>query len=291
MFRTGQGTKPGRRLALYEKLGVSPNSSAAEICAAYEVLERAYRPGGAYLDDVMHGAFMDISNAAALLRDPKDRKLYDLGYIDEAGRTTEFGRAHAKRRKRGLLLATLLIAGLAGFFAAGPEPDAEMPRSASASSAPPKTGIEAKLTTALDAPAAAPSDPKIEKAAPAIESHHAEPYPQRAQADSKDYLPAAAPAFANGPPDAKAPAPPRRQAMVRPAEPNGKAKRETPARDTEREPRPRLVSKEPSGWQSYIWLGGPPPSQETVLASQTKRSARCLACLTDPFGDCGKSCR
>ena len=76
---------------LYAKLGVSPDASAEDIELAYKVLEQTYRPGGAYLDDVMHLAFTEIANAAAILRNPRTRKAYDQGYIDERGRRTKAG--------------------------------------------------------------------------------------------------------------------------------------------------------------------------------------------------------
>jgi curved DNA-binding protein CbpA len=102
-----------RYLSLYGKLGVSPNASPQSIHAAYEVLKSAYCPGGAYIDDAMHEAFSEIRNAAKILCNPKTRRLYDLGYIDEAGRQTGAGRAHAVRLRTAWMSSAAVFAVLA----------------------------------------------------------------------------------------------------------------------------------------------------------------------------------
>ena len=110
-MRNSNGPAPARSryLSLYGKLGVSPNASPRDIRAAYEVLKSAYCPGGAYLDDGMYKAFSEIRNAAKILCNPRTRRRYDLGYIDEDGRQTVAGRAHAVR------LRTAWVSGAAAF--------------------------------------------------------------------------------------------------------------------------------------------------------------------------------
>ncbi|MGA7328683.1 MAG: DnaJ domain-containing protein [Rhodomicrobium sp.] len=85
---------------LYAKLGVSPDASAEAIRSAYRVLEGVYCPDGAYSDDVMQHAFLEISNAAGIPCNPRTRWLYDCGYIDERGRPTRAGSERASRLRR-----------------------------------------------------------------------------------------------------------------------------------------------------------------------------------------------
>ena len=110
-MRNSNGPAPARSryLSLYGKLGISPDASPRDIRAAYEVLKSAYCPGGAYLDDAMYKAFSEIRNAAKILCNPRTRRRYDLGYIDEDGRQTGAGRAHAVR------LRTAWVTGAAAF--------------------------------------------------------------------------------------------------------------------------------------------------------------------------------
>jgi curved DNA-binding protein CbpA len=82
---------------LYAKLGVSPNASPQAIGDAYNVLERAYCPRGTDTDDAMRRGFAEIENAAALLRNPRTRWLYDRGYLDDRGDSTRAGRARETR--------------------------------------------------------------------------------------------------------------------------------------------------------------------------------------------------
>ena len=99
---------------LYAKLGVPPGVSTEAIQRAYKVLEETYRPGGAYVDDVMHLAFTEISRAASILGNPKTRKLYDQGYIDEFGKRTKAGLARASRVRTAVLAGAFLSIGFAG---------------------------------------------------------------------------------------------------------------------------------------------------------------------------------
>jgi len=95
--------------------GVPPGASTEAIRRAYRVLEEAYRPGGAYVDDAMHLAFTEISRAASILGDPKTRKLYDEGYIDEFGKPTKAGLARMSRVRTAVFSCSALFAvGLAG---------------------------------------------------------------------------------------------------------------------------------------------------------------------------------
>jgi curved DNA-binding protein CbpA len=110
-MRNSNGPAPARSryLSLYGTLGISPDASPRDIRAAYEVLESAYCPGGAYIDDAMYKAFSEIRNAAKVLCNPRMRRRYDLGYIGEDGLQTGAGRAHAVR------VRTAWVTGAASF--------------------------------------------------------------------------------------------------------------------------------------------------------------------------------
>src|SRR6185312_16270150 len=101
-FMYKSDTAGHRRLSknLYAKLAVSPNASPETIQTAYLALKKAYNPDGGYSDDLLYEAFSQISNAAAILGNPKTRKFYDRGYIDEAGALTQAGLADKSRSRR-----------------------------------------------------------------------------------------------------------------------------------------------------------------------------------------------
>jgi DnaJ-class molecular chaperone len=59
----------------YEVLGVSPDAGAAEIKRAYRQLARRYHPD--ISSDDRGGAFLEVSRAYEVLRDPERRRSYD----------------------------------------------------------------------------------------------------------------------------------------------------------------------------------------------------------------------
>ena len=137
---------------------------------AYRVLEQAYRPGGAYVDDVMHLAFTEISRAASILSNPKTRKLYDRGYIDEFGKPTKAGLARTSRVRTAVFSCGALFAiGLAALAVFTVEPqdrrigpleanDANSVQRASQVSPPPPVTDQTPKSASNDKPAPRESD-------------------------------------------------------------------------------------------------------------------------------------
>lgn len=210
-MRNSNGPAPARSryLSLYGKLGVSPDASPRDIRAAYEVLKSAYCPGGAYLDDAMYKAFSEIRNAAKILCNPRTRRRYDLGYIDEDGRQTGAGRAHAVRLRAAWVpgaaafaILAIVLSGLwtapeeapAGAQAAGPDarvnaavPRAATPPKAMADAAPaPAPPQQAKRDQNREAPAKKPAPGPGHEVAPVEPSSQTraprETAPQRKEA-------------------------------------------------------------------------------------------------------------
>ncbi len=68
---------------LYFRLGLSPGASADQIRDAYFELAKAYHPDRRGSDAKAAETFKEIVLAAAILRDPEKRRLYDRGEIDE----------------------------------------------------------------------------------------------------------------------------------------------------------------------------------------------------------------
>jgi curved DNA-binding protein CbpA len=242
---------------LYATLGVSPGASTEAIRRAYRVLEDAYRPGGAYVDDVMHLAFTEISRAASILGAPKTRKLYDQGYIDEFGKPTKAGLARKSRVRTAIFSSSALFAiGLAGLavFAvesqnreSGPMESATDAASVQRASelSPPPTADQTLKSVSNDKPALQGSD----GAAP-LQAGARDPAIQAAQAKPRER---------------RTPNPERRRVA-------------------------RLSKPGPGIVQSYIWFGAPAPVSRPIRAAQTLKTAHCLACLTDHRADCSRTC-
>lgn len=104
------------RINLYQKLGLDKSASPAEISHAYRTFAKVYHPDGTAPDDVMAKAFVEIAAAAEILRDPKKRRLYDQGYIDDFGEWSSAGRGREQRRRSlrvfGSVLALSFIVAL-----------------------------------------------------------------------------------------------------------------------------------------------------------------------------------
>jgi hypothetical protein len=280
-------------IKLYANLGVPPGASTEAIRRAYKVLEDTYRPGGAYVDDVMHLAFTEISRAASILGNPKTRKLYDQGYIDEFGKPTKAGLAHTSRVRTAVFAAGALVAiGLVGLAVFTVESqnrrsvpiesanDANSVQHASQLSPPPAADQTLKPAS-NDKPASQGSD----GAAPL-------------QVDARDYPP---PETKDGPENLAGPiAPERPRAPGAPslfAAPKNRAIQDAQAKPGERRTRnpdwrrAAHLSRTGSGIvQSYIWFGAPAPASRPIRAAQTLKTARCLACLTDHQADCSRAC-
>ena len=273
--------------SLYAKLGVPPGVSTEAIRRAYRVLEETYRPGGAYVDDVMHLAFTEISRAASILGNPKTRKLYDQGYIDEFGKQTKAGLARASRVRTAVLAgAFVTIVGLAVFSIGHSNEPLE---SANHESAPAQRIAEPSLPASIPRPPEETqtfaSRPQVPEAAPPL------------QADARDYLP---PETRDGPgsnprqdsPEGTRKLPPRLTPLPKsPAVQSAQAKPgERRTLNPERRRLARLARPGPQMLQSYIWFGGPAPTPGPMRASQTLKTAHCLACLTDHQADCSRAC-
>jgi molecular chaperone DnaJ len=66
----------------YDVLGVSPDAGAAEIKRAYRQLARRYHPD--ISGDERGGAFLEVSRAYAVLRDPERRRSYDARLLSKS---------------------------------------------------------------------------------------------------------------------------------------------------------------------------------------------------------------
>ena len=286
-LRTAQNT-------LYAKLGVSPGVSTEAIRNAYRVLEEIYRPGGAYVDDVMHLAFREISRAASILGNPKTRKLYDQGYIDEFGKRTKAGLARVSRVRTAVLAGAFLSIGFAGLAVfsngqnSGPLESANQtnPSTQPAPQASPPVSMPRPLGSTQKSASNEKSGAQVPDAMP------------RLRADARDYLPAetrddpGSPPRNGSPVDLREPGAPSPFAAPKsPAVQGAQAKpgqQKTPT--PERRRFARLSRTGPQMLQSYIWFGGPAPASGAMRTSQTLKTAHCLACLTDHQADCSRAC-
>ncbi len=259
MYRPNKAAPPrSRYLSLYAKLGVSPNASADAIRLAYQVLQEAYCPGGAYTDDAMQQSFSEIRNAAELLGNPKTRKLYDLGYIDEAGRQTEAGRAHASRFRvvSGVLLTLSGAAVLFfGFWGSPKDDSGGVPISRLQDR---RDAAPAKETAALPQAVADPSPIAPAKAAaykPVTQPEH-EPAP--VQLSSREQPPETASLPKNTPgaaPRSRSVRTLRRRARRFARNRNFPETGRKYAQRQERQRRPDFYDREPSSiWETDMWF-------------------------------------
>lgn len=271
---------------LYAKLGVPPSASTEAIQRAYRVLEETYRPGGAYVDDVMHLAFTEISRAASILGNPKTRKLYDQGYVDEFGKPTKVGLARASRARTAVLAGAFLSIGFAGLaiFSIG---HSNGPlESASHTNPLAQRAPQASLPVSMPRPPEqTQQSASTEKSAPPL------------QADARDYLPPETRDDPGGHPghsSAEAPREPAPRLTLPPKRPTVQSARAKPVEQRPSNPERRRLARSsrtgPQILQSYIWFGGPAPASGAMRTSQTFKSAHCLACLTDHQADCSRAC-
>ncbi len=274
--------------SLYAKLGVPPGASTEAIRRAYQVLKDAYQPGGAYVDDVMHLAFTEISRAASILGNPKTRTLYDQGYIDEFGKPTKAGVARASRARSAIFATALFTIGLAGLavFTIG---HSDVPAETGGHVNPPAQHAFQPVSAPRQ-PDRMPKSVSNDKPAPQA-SDGAAPL----QADARDYLPLETkdgPGNHTGHASRESPREPATASLA--AAPKRRSLQGAPLKQGERSPEQRRTARlsrtGPAMLQSYIWFGAPAPVSRPVRASQTLKSARCLACLTDHQADCSRTC-
>ena len=206
----------------------------------------------------MHLAFTEISRAASILGDPKKRKLYDQGYIDEFGKPTKAGLARMSRVRTAVFSCSAMfaigLAGLAVFTIA----------SQNRESGPMESAMDAnsvKHASQLPPPPAA--DQTLKSVSNDKPAPHGADGAAPLQGGARDHPPS--------------------ETRAKPRE------RKT------RNPEPRRVARlsrtAPGTVQSYIWFGAPAPASRPIRAAQTLETAHCLACLTDHRADCSRACR
>jgi curved DNA-binding protein CbpA len=292
MYQSRTAAQPrGRKNGLYAKLGISPNASQREIETAYRVLEQAYRPGGAYTDDVMHQAFLEISNAAAILADPRRRRLYDLNYIDETGNITQAGLARAARVRDAVIVAGISIAVIASLFIfnfGGPVPEANH---RTVQTVPPPQ----KVVAAEPSPSKAAASPQLE-----INSEANKPASQSpdagatVEASTQDYLPPApllkrqsAAEGASGQPNQGSVRPRRRSQYSNSLGPEKLTRRLAQSAERDGETGSRAAPA-PGGDNEFT--GASHRGRIAASDSPASRTAQCLACLTNDRANCSKTC-
>jgi curved DNA-binding protein CbpA len=297
MYQSSRAAQPRRRYNdLYAKLGISPNASPQEIQAAYRVLKKAYCPGGTYTDDVMHQAFLEISNAAVILGNPRKRKLYDLNYIDEAGKLTQSGLAHATRARKAAIFGVASIAVIAGLLIlnfGGPAPGINR-KSVQTGPQPLKVAAAEPQPSAVS-PSPEP-DTKTGTHKPGNESAG---IGAPTEASAQDYLPPAAVLMhksdASSAPDQpiQEPSQPRRHTSRHyshapgPARPAGRL-----AQSIERGRKAGSSTEvAPEIWGQDIEFHEPfNRGQIATSDSPALKTAQCLACLTDDRANCSGAC-
>jgi DnaJ domain len=102
---------------LYKLLGLTPNASDDEIRDAYYELAKTFHPDKRRQDEKAAEAFRVIARAAAILRDPERRSLYDSG--DTAEATLMAGPHGLGRRKDHGRRAMVFLVTVAVTFAIG----------------------------------------------------------------------------------------------------------------------------------------------------------------------------
>jgi curved DNA-binding protein CbpA len=296
---------------LYAELGIASNASSEAIESAYRVLERVYCPDGAYSDDVMRQAFLDISNAASILRDPEKRWQYECGYIDESGRPTREGNDRAQRRKRLQVSRALLCFAalfLIAFWVVNPGHnsagrEALAPASTSTGNgeqASAKALLPPKEKTilfpgqpAMDAAASATAGTRVQETSspqvlPSIaQSEAASPAPpatpgHSAEANPADYLPPKTIFQPN-------PGREKRQRGAQISRKNIPPAQSKPGRHAGEMEERRTASLPPRG-TTETTLSRRPGIRELRFPVSAARSAQCLACITNDEANCSKLC-
>jgi hypothetical protein len=286
---------PQASTKLYAKLGISPDATPEAIEAAYRVLEKAYRPDGTYADDVMHQAFIEISSAAGILRNPGMRRLYDRNYIDESGRPTAAGLARAARARMTAIVCGASIAFIAGLFILnvwGPALEVRK-KSIQAGPPPPQVAVTEPSSAALSPSlgAAAKTDANGAAAGPGDGAP--------AEANAEDYLPRGEvlkrkTTAANVPSE-------RIQELRKPYRQSYRkyVQKPGPAMQTQglahnAERSHGAASSDTAAaelWQEDIWFPGSSRRSKVAASdSPTLKSAQCLACLTGERANCSKTC-
>lgn len=274
---------------LYGKLGVAPDASIEAIRSAHKVLEDTYRPGGAYIDDVMHHAYMEIAAAAAILTNPKTRKLYDQGDIDERGKPTEVGLAKASRARKMVLAGAFVAACLGGllilaFWDAKPS-SVRTPKSAGnetafTPAANPAPSPSVKRQPAPSAPTSAEKDASVAVSDAPRDQTSAPRAP--VQADARDYLPPDTVLHSgrdlSG--DSIIGGAPHSRISQRNIERN--------AHKPQRTKQAALPRPGPS--RQKLWAGGASQASDPAPVFQSLRTAHCLACLTNHQAECASAC-
>lgn len=97
---------------LYRLLGLSPDASNDEIRNAYYALAKAYHPDQPNEDENAEEVFKAITRAAAILRDPEKRRLYDTG-IGDAIRSLQQPNSN-RRRLILIFFVTLAVSSAVG---------------------------------------------------------------------------------------------------------------------------------------------------------------------------------
>ena len=279
---------PRSRKRLYAKLGVAPDASIEAIRDAHKVLEDTYRPGGAYIDDVMHQAYMEIAGAAAILTNPKTRKLYDQGDIDDRGKPTEVGLAKASRARKTVLAGALVLACLGGLLILAFRDKPSSVRTAEGAgnetaftrAVNPAPSPSAKRQLAASVPTSAEKDASV--ADSDVPRDQTSTPREPVQADARDYLPPDTVLHSGG--DRS------EDSSIGGAPPSRISQRniERNARKPERTKHAALLRPGPS--RQKLWLGSVSQASDPAPISQSLRTAHCLACLTNHRAECIRAC-
>jgi hypothetical protein len=255
-----------------------------------------YCPDGAYADDVMHQAFLEISAAAAILGNRRTRRLYDLGYIDDAGRRTKAGLAHTMRLRAAALAggafvlaaAAVLFLNFRGENIRGGKNAVQL--SASTSGGNGAQVQEAQpMQQATGSPKPAPRPASEPQGSPVpVTGTSATEQPQTGYAPPQEKPPGGDAVQQ----DLK-PAATQQEGQGRTRKSHTQLKRKRYAQTGERRSRPAYYEPEASGgWDTDIWSAYSGRwNNDDQLRPGTLRSAHCLACLSDGGADCSRICR
>jgi curved DNA-binding protein CbpA len=104
---------------LYTVLDLKPNASPEEIRTAYYELARLYHPDRRKQDEKAEEAFRAIARAAAILRDPEQRRLYDRGDISETTLSAAPQHTQSRRDYRRPALVFFVTLAVTSFIATG----------------------------------------------------------------------------------------------------------------------------------------------------------------------------